>query len=125
MLHLLRIPYTVPIFSRRFVDRSACVMATKFFGILPLTRYFKFEPREGMYTTLMMSTRSDLQVNLSVVRPGQPYNRSGSIHRPSDSRHWRRDSTHSYRADLVPATFEPLEEDAELILLGGRNWLMR
>jgi len=31
-------------------------MATKFFGILPLTRYFKFKPREGMYTTLMMST---------------------------------------------------------------------
>jgi Kef-type K+ transport system membrane component KefB len=31
-------------------------IATKFFGILPLTRYFKFEPREGMYTTLMMST---------------------------------------------------------------------
>jgi Kef-type K+ transport system membrane component KefB len=31
-------------------------MVTKFFGILPLTWYFKFEPREGMYTTLMMST---------------------------------------------------------------------
>ncbi len=31
-------------------------MATKFAGILPLTRYFKFEKREGMYTTLMMST---------------------------------------------------------------------
>jgi Kef-type K+ transport system membrane component KefB len=31
-------------------------MATKFCGILPLTRYFKFEPREGMYTTMMMST---------------------------------------------------------------------
>ena len=31
-------------------------MATKFFAILPLTRYFKFEQREGMYTTLMMST---------------------------------------------------------------------
>jgi Kef-type K+ transport system membrane component KefB len=31
-------------------------MATKFFGILPLTRYFHFNPREGMYTTLMMST---------------------------------------------------------------------
>jgi Kef-type K+ transport system membrane component KefB len=31
-------------------------MLTKFFGILPLTRYFKFERREGMYTTLMMST---------------------------------------------------------------------
>ena len=34
----------------------AVKMATKFFGILPLTRYFAFEPREGMYTTLMMST---------------------------------------------------------------------
>jgi Kef-type K+ transport system membrane component KefB len=31
-------------------------MLTKFCGILPLTRYFKFDPREGMYTTLMMST---------------------------------------------------------------------
>jgi Kef-type K+ transport system membrane component KefB len=31
-------------------------MLTKFFGILPLTRYFKFDRREGMYTTLMMST---------------------------------------------------------------------
>jgi Kef-type K+ transport system membrane component KefB len=31
-------------------------MVTKFCGVLPLTRYFKFEPREGMYTTMMMST---------------------------------------------------------------------
>src|SRR5205807_9376448 len=31
-------------------------MATKFMGILPLTRHFKFDKREGMYTTLMMST---------------------------------------------------------------------
>jgi Kef-type K+ transport system membrane component KefB len=34
----------------------ALKMITKFAGILPLTRYFKFEPREGMYTTLLMST---------------------------------------------------------------------
>ena len=34
----------------------AMKMFTKFIGILPLTRYFKFDPREGMYTTLMMST---------------------------------------------------------------------
>ena len=33
----------------------AIKMITKFAGILPLT-YFRFEPREGMYTTLMMST---------------------------------------------------------------------
>jgi Kef-type K+ transport system membrane component KefB len=31
-------------------------MATKFVGILPLTRYYAFEGREGMYTTLLMST---------------------------------------------------------------------
>lgn len=31
-------------------------MLTKFVGILPLTRLFSFEPREGMYTTLLMST---------------------------------------------------------------------
>ena len=34
----------------------AVKMTTKFVGILPLTRYFEFKPREGMYTTLMMST---------------------------------------------------------------------
>jgi Kef-type K+ transport system membrane component KefB len=34
----------------------AVKMVTKFFGILPLTRYFQFNRREGMYTTLMMST---------------------------------------------------------------------
>ncbi len=34
----------------------AMKMATKFCGILPLTRYFRFVPREGMYTTMMMST---------------------------------------------------------------------
>jgi Kef-type K+ transport system membrane component KefB len=34
----------------------AMKMATKFAGILPLTWRFKFIPREGMYTTLLMST---------------------------------------------------------------------
>jgi len=34
----------------------AMKMATKFIGILPLTRYFQFGRREGMYTTMMMST---------------------------------------------------------------------
>lgn len=34
----------------------AVKMIAKFCGILPLTRYFKFDRREGMYTTLMMST---------------------------------------------------------------------
>jgi Kef-type K+ transport system membrane component KefB len=34
----------------------ATKMATKFAGIRPLTRYFRFDKREGMYTTLMMST---------------------------------------------------------------------
>jgi Kef-type K+ transport system membrane component KefB len=34
----------------------AVKMVTKFVGILPLTRYFGFNRREGMYTTMMMST---------------------------------------------------------------------
>jgi Kef-type K+ transport system membrane component KefB len=34
----------------------AVKMITKFVGILPLTRAFRFDPREGMYTTLLMST---------------------------------------------------------------------
>ncbi|HEX5471688.1 MAG TPA: cation:proton antiporter [Lacipirellulaceae bacterium] len=34
----------------------ATKMVTKFAGILPLTRFFSFGNREGMYTTLMMST---------------------------------------------------------------------
>ena len=34
----------------------AIKMVTKFVGILPLTRYYAFEPREGMDTTLLMST---------------------------------------------------------------------
>ena len=34
----------------------AVKMVTKFFGILPLTRLFRFERKEGMYTTLLMST---------------------------------------------------------------------
>ena len=46
-------------------------MATKFVGILPLTRYFKFEPREGMYTTLMMSHRTDFRLDLRAVRADQ------------------------------------------------------
>lgn len=29
---------------------------TKFIGVWPATRFFNFEPREGMYTTLLMST---------------------------------------------------------------------
>jgi len=34
----------------------AVKMVTKFIGILPLTRAFRFDRREGMYTTLLMST---------------------------------------------------------------------
>src|SRR6201993_1953137 len=34
----------------------AVKMITKFVGILPLTRVFRFERKEGFYTTLMMST---------------------------------------------------------------------
>src|SRR5262249_38482375 len=64
--HLFRFPDPVLFSQGGFADRSECLdcrcrphrafSRTKFCGILPLTRYFKFDPREGMYTTLMMST---------------------------------------------------------------------
>jgi hypothetical protein len=60
---LFCIPYAVLFSQSWLVERRARVdlflgikLVTAFFGILPLMRYFKFEPREGMYTTLMMST---------------------------------------------------------------------
>lgn len=34
----------------------ALKMITKFFSIRPLTKWFEFAPRDGMYTTLLMST---------------------------------------------------------------------
>ncbi len=34
----------------------AIKMATKFGGILQVTRFFRFKPRDGMYITLLMST---------------------------------------------------------------------
>jgi Kef-type K+ transport system membrane component KefB len=34
----------------------AVKMVSKFVAILPLTPIFRFEPKEGMYTTLMIST---------------------------------------------------------------------
>jgi Sodium/hydrogen exchanger family len=60
----------------------AIKMITKFAGILPLTRYFKFDRREGMYTTLMMSIRSHLRVDLSLVRLDQSHHQPAAIHSP-------------------------------------------
>ncbi len=38
------------------VAALAMKMVTKFAGVMPLTKVFRFSPREGMYTTLLMST---------------------------------------------------------------------
>jgi Kef-type K+ transport system membrane component KefB len=48
--------HTVAAAAGLIVVFLAVKMATKFVGILPLTRAFRFEPRDGMYTTLLMST---------------------------------------------------------------------
>jgi Kef-type K+ transport system membrane component KefB len=48
--------HTVAAAAGLIVVFLAVKMATKFVGILPLTHAFRFEPREGMYTTLLMST---------------------------------------------------------------------
>src|SRR5215472_12526801 len=61
-------------------------MLTKFVGILPLTKVFRFDPHEGMYTTLLMCTGADLRQYLGPVRTGQPHHRSESVHDPRDRR---------------------------------------
>jgi Kef-type K+ transport system membrane component KefB len=48
--------YAVAASAGLILTYLAIKMVTKFVGILPLTRAFKFDPREGMYTTLLMST---------------------------------------------------------------------
>ena len=42
-------------------------MATKFIGILPLTRYYRFGNRDGMYTTLLMSTGLTFEIGRAHV----------------------------------------------------------
>ena len=52
---LVRFETVVSAFELIFVFLGV-KMTTKFIGILPLTRCFRFSRREGMYTTLMMCT---------------------------------------------------------------------
>ena len=53
----------------------AVKMVTKFVGILPLTRIFRFDPREGMYTTLPDVDRPHLRINFGFVRLDQSHHR--------------------------------------------------
>ena len=76
-------------------------IATKFFGILPLTRYFKFEPCEGMYTTLMMSTGLTFG-SLSALFGLTNYIIDW-VHR-----HRQRDSAYYHSTGLVPAAFRAI-----------------
>jgi len=80
-------------------------IATRFFGILPLTRYFKFEPREAMYTTLMMST--GLTFGSISALFGLTNYIIDRVHR-----HRQRDSAYSHLQVWFQPRFEPLEEDA-------------
>jgi Kef-type K+ transport system membrane component KefB len=79
-------------------------MATKFVGILPLTRYFKFERREGMYTTLMMSTGLTFGSISALFGLTKSHHRSGSVYDPAHRRHRQRRRTHADRTNLVSAT---------------------
>ena len=81
----------------------AIKMATKFVGILPLTRIFRFERREGMYTTLMMFNRPHLRLDLGTLRPHQPHHRRAPVHHPPDRRDRQRRGADPDRAALVPA----------------------
>ena len=81
----------------------AIKMATKFVGILPLTRAFRFDPREGMYTTLLMSTGLDVRLDLGAVRPDQSHHRSGPVYGAGDGGDRQRGRADADRPALVPA----------------------
>ena len=82
----------------------AMKMVTKFVGILPLTRYFKFDKREGMYTTLRFD-RFDLRIDLGTVRSNQSHYRPRAIYNPVDGSNWQRGGPDSNCAGLVPTSF--------------------
>jgi hypothetical protein len=76
-------------------------IVTKLFGILPSTRYFNFKPREGVFTTLMMSTG----LTFGSIWPDQSHHRSNSIHRFADGGHRQRRGAHANCAGVVSAAF--------------------
>jgi Kef-type K+ transport system membrane component KefB len=73
----------------------AMKMVTKFAGILPLTRYFKFD-NDDVYG-------SDLRINLGLVWPNQSHHRPGAIHYPAYGSNRQRCRADPDCADLVPA----------------------
>ena len=58
-------------------------MATKFIGVLPLTRYYRFDNREGIYTTLLMSTRAYLRFDLGALRLTNDIIDQRAVHDPA------------------------------------------
>ena len=87
-------------------------MLTKFIGILPLTRIFRFKPRDGIYTTLLMST------GLTFGSISALYGLTNNI---IDQRQYTILLTAVIGSAVVPTIiaqiwfkphFEPLEEDA-------------
>ena len=81
-------------------------MATKFIGILPLTRYHEFDRREGMYTTLSDVDRAHIRLDLGAVRADQQDHRPDPIYDPGHRRYRQRRRSDPDRADLVPARLQ-------------------
>ena len=81
----------------------AIKMATKFVGILPLTRYFRFDRREGMYTTLMMSTGLTFGSISALFGLTNHIIDQEPVHDPVDRSDRQRRGADPDRPDLVPA----------------------
>ena len=81
-------------------------MATKFVGILPLTKAFKFDAARGHVHDAADVDGPDLRQHLGAVRPDQPHHRPGAIHDPGDRGDRQRRGADADRADLVPAEFQ-------------------
>jgi len=98
----------------------AIKMATKFIGILPLTRYHAFDPREGMYTTLMMSTGLTFGT-ISALWAHQQDHRPDAVYGPGHRGHRQRRRADHDRAELVPARIQADRRRARGHGGGGRG----
>ena len=92
-------------------------MLTKFLGIWPLTKGFHFGKREGMYTTLLMSTGLTFGSISALFGLTQRDHQSGPVHGAGHRCDRQRLGPDLDRSEVVPASPRPVR--------GDRQWSTR
>ena len=84
----------------------AIKMATKFVGILPLTRSLSLRSARGHVHDPSDVDWADLRHDLGPVRADEPHNRSATVHDPGNGGDRQRGRAHPHRSALVPADIQ-------------------